>query len=580
MNQNPTVYKVDDSYDITTVLDGVSTHLTENNKAHTSKEIQINEYLAHLMVIESDEKPSEWSNFFPTEYLEDISLSYKIPSLLLLIQTQSGIYAIIGGQFYQYILPFLNTSFGLNTYSRIMDPVRDQIVTIKTRGVTGLRAGMSEQFKDNYRIMDYIKFGKIPTELKIKLSDDTVNLYFSNYVTNRSPFIILNISTGFNLNKNLTYVALGNLIEIIEFIETLPANDFFSSYKEITDQDLIRESLKPALVNKLFNDRANVMDNKISDYEICYPNKVEDFYSADEFRVRLKKADSKFVEIARTNDKSQILKLILIYLKDHNLDQNLDNFSHQIYNIFIYTYKSQSKRYSLKTALIYHLNTELYLQGLGTFIYLDSKWYKLRSIFINEMNDRSSEIINANNHENIILDEPWTKKENGKRQNESDYNDKYDKESYLVLDTVTSDSIELADVIYIENDTIYLCHVKYGFSTDMRALYSQIISSSRRLKNDLKDDDNPYLRDIYRILQNKNKHRNYSETEFLDMFRSKNIKYIMGITAHIRNRTIPANIDRYDSNIAKLSLIQCYTEMRTDYYDLSFEIINNQECFS
>lgn len=580
MNQNPTIYKVEGSFDMTTVLDGISARLIENNKQHRSKEIQINEYTAQLVVIESDEKPSEWSNFFPSQYLEDISLSYKIPSLLLLIQTPSGIYAIIGGQFYQYILPFLNTSFGLNTYSRIMDPVRDQIVSIKTRGVTGLRAGMSEQFKDNYRIMDYIKFGKIPTELKIKLSDTTVNLYFSNYVSNRSPFIILNISTGFNLNKELTYNDLGDLIEIIEFIETQPANDFFSSYKEITDQDLIKDSLKPALINKLFNDRSSIIDNKISDYEICYPNKVEDFYSADEYKIRLKKADNKFEEISRTNDKGQILKSILIYLSDNNLDQTLDSFKNQIYNIFIYTYKAQSNRYKLKTALIYHLNTELYLQDLGTFIYLDSKWYKLRSIFIEEMNDRSSEIITANNLVNAILDEPWTKKENGKRQNESEYNDKYNKENYLVLDAVTSDSIELADVLYIEDETIYLCHVKYGFSTDMRALYNQIISSSRRLKNDLKDSANPYLKDIYRILQNKNKHRNYSETEFLNLFREKNIKYVMGITGHIKNRSIPANIDRYDSNIAKLSLIQCYTEMRTEYYDLSFEIINNEEVFS
>lgn len=580
MNQNPTIYKVDETYDAPTVQEGVSSHLTENNKAFRVKEIQINNYSATLFVIESDEKPSEWSNFFPREYLEDISLAYQIPSLLLLIKTDSGIYAIIGGQFYQYILPFLNTSFGLNTYSRIMDPVRDQIVTIKTRGVTGLRAGMSEQFKDNYRIMDYIKFGKIPTELKIKLSNDTVDLYFNNYITTRSPFIILNISTGFNLNKNLTYVDLGNLIEIIEYIETQPANDFFSSYKEVNDQDLIRESLKPALINKLFNDRTDVMDDKISDYEICYPNKVEDFYSADEYKIRIKKSENKFVEIGRTNNKSEILKLILIYLRDFNLDQNLDNFSHQIRNIYIYTYRAQSKKYKLKTALIYHLNTELYLRGLGTFIYIDSKWYKLRNVFINEMNNRSSEIISANNQDNSVLDEPWTKKENGKRQNESDYNEKYYKENYLVLDAITTDSIELADVLHVKNGTTYLCHIKYGFSTDMRALYNQIISSSRRLKNDLKDDETPYLKEIYRQLRNKNKNRNYSETDFLDLFKFNNIRYVMGITGHKRNRSLPANIAQYDSNIAKLSLIQCYTEMRTEYYDLSFEIINNTECFS
>lgn len=63
----------------------------------------------------------------------------------------------------------------------------------------------------------------------------------------------------------------------------------------------------------------------------------------------------------------------------------------------------------------------------------------------------------------------------------------FDKIFSPLLDTITIDSIELADIIHIQKDIIYLCHIKYGFSTEMRELYSQIISSARRLKNDLKD---------------------------------------------------------------------------------------------
>lgn len=581
MRQNPTIYKIEDSYNLPTVLQKIGEHLKLNNKVFQTKNIQLADYSAIIIVIESDEKESEWSTFFPKQYTENLSLTYKIPSLLLLVSTKSGIYAIVGGAFYQYILPFLDTSYGLNTYSRIMNPVLDEIISIKTRGVTGLRAGMSEQFKDDYRVMDYIKFGKIPTELKIRIANETAELLFDQYLSNRSPSIILNISTGFNINKELSYSKLGLLIEILEHIETRQANDFFSSYKEITDEEKIKNSLKPAVINELFNKRNDIINNKISNFDICYPNKVEEFYTADEYAIKLKIDKHKFDLIGRTNDKREILSTILKYLNENGLDQNINTFNHNIYSIYISTYKSHKKKPILRTTLIYHLNTELYIEGLGTYIYLDSKWYRLKEIFVNEMNTRCSEILINNNLNNSVLDQRWVKKDNGKREDESSYNGHYDKPNYLILDEIIVDSIELADIIKITNDTIYLCHVKYGFSTDMRALYSQIISSARRLKNDLKDEKNIYLKSIFKQLKYKERERGFTEKEFINIFKTKKINYVMAITSHLKNKPLIENIEKYQSNIAKLSLIQCFTEMRTEYFEnMEIEIINNQDCFS
>jgi uncharacterized protein (TIGR04141 family) len=580
MKQNPTIYKIDEVHDMDSVVEGITTHLSLNNKTPIIRDVTLNEYLAKLIVIQSSTKESEWSDFFPNEFTEGIILDYQMPSLLLLIDTPSGIFSILGGSFFKYILPFLDTSYGLNTYSRIMNPVQDEIISITTRGVTGLRAGMSEHFKDNYRIMDYIKFGKIPTEIKIKLSSDIVDLLFNLFVSPRSPSIVLNISTGFNLNKKLNFIELGLLTEILEHIETLPANDFFSSYKEITNDNIIRNSLKPALINELYNRRAVIIANKVSNFDICYPNKIEEFYGADEYLIKLKLEKRKFKIIGRSNDKGKVLQIILKYLNDEGFDINLESFTSKIYNLYIYSYKNHINTPILKTGLIYHLNTELKLTGLGTFIYLDSKWYKLRAIFVKEMNSQCEEILQSNILNNSILDELWERKSNGKRENESSYNEKYYKDDYLVLDTITIDSIELADVIYIQENTVHLCHIKYGFSTDLRELYSQIISSSRRLKNDLKDLNNDYLKSTYDSLVTKKRDRGLTQDEFINIFKTKDIKYVMGITSHIKGKSVQNSIEKYRSNIAKLSLIQCFTEMRTEYYDLSFELINNDLCFN
>ena len=577
MKQNPTIYKIESQYSFDKVYEDIIDHLGSNKKLFKEKDIVFNENKGKLIVIESDEKESEWSKFFPVDYVDEFSLQYKMPSLVLLIDTQSGVFSIVGGAFYKYLIPFLDKSYGLNTYSRIMNPVKDEIISIKTRGVTGLRAGMQEQFKDNYRIMDYIKFGKIPTDLKIKLSSEIADLYFDNFITSKSPYIILNISTGFNLNKKLSFSELCLLIEILEYIEKQPANDFFSSYKEITDKNFISTSLKPGLITKLFNERENIINRKLSNFDICHPGKIEEFYSADEYVIKLKENKNKFLKICCTSDKSEILRLILLFLSSNNFDNSLGSFMNKIYNIFILTYKNQ--KIISRTALLYHLNAELYLRNIGTFIFLDSKWYKLRQIFIDEMNKRSSEILINHNLNHSILDEKWVKNDQNKRENEDSYNDKYLKNNYLVLDKLIVDSIELADVIHIQQDTIYLCHVKYGFSTEIRELYSQIVSSARRLKNDLKDEENPFLKSIFKQLDNKERSNGYNEEGFIELFKTKKITYVMAISSHLKNKDIIIDVEKYSSNIAKISLIQCYTEMRTEYFDLAIEIIDNSECF-
>ena len=580
MKQNPTIYLIDKNYTFDSVISEITKHLEVSNITPVEKDLDLNDYKVKLLIQESDEKESEWSSFLPKKHLNGVSLEYKMPSLVMFIDTNPDVYAIIGGSFYPYLLPFLDMSYGLNTYSRIMDPVKDEIVTIKTRGVTGLRAGMHEQFKENYHVMDYMKFGKIPTELKIKLSNEKSDLLFDLFKTNRSPNIVLKISSGFNLNKKITYPELGKLIEILVYIKNkFKPNDFFSSYKEIVDKKLISKSLKPAVINKLYNEKDDIIRGKVTNFDLCYPNKIEEFYSADEYILKRKIEKNRYHSIITTQDKNQILPSFFKYLTENKLDTSLHKFTNEIYNTHLYSYTS-NKKTPIQTALIYHLNTELILADIGTYIFIDSKWYKLRSIFVNEMNERCNEILTNNNLYNSVLNEKWNKKEKGKRENEGTYNLKYLKDNYLVLDTITIDSIELADIIHIQDGTIYICHVKYGFSTDLRELYSQIISSARRLKNDLKNEKNPYLRSIYKHLKEKRRNSNYSESDFVELFQTNKIKYVFGITGHLSNRNLFNHLSQYTSNIAKLSLIQCFTEMRTEYYDIDIEVINNSNCFN
>ncbi|MBC8883142.1 hypothetical protein H9X57_06255 [Flavobacterium piscinae] len=56
--------------------------------------------------------------------------------------------------------------------------------------------------------------------------------------------------------------------------------------------------------------------------------------------------------------------------------------------------------------------------------------------------------------------------------------------------------------------------------------------------------------------------------EFKMLF-NKKITYVLAFTSHLtKDLLVEENIDKFDSNIARFSLIQCSSDMRANYYDL------------
>ena len=64
-----------------------------------------------------------------------------------------------------------------------MKPESDELASIKSRGITGAIVGENQQFRGKYKIIDYIKFGKIPQEIHLKLSKEISDLHF-NFLKN------------------------------------------------------------------------------------------------------------------------------------------------------------------------------------------------------------------------------------------------------------------------------------------------------------------------------------------------------------------------------------------------------------
>ena len=109
----------------------------------------------------------------------------------------------------------------------------------------------------------------------------------------------------------------------------------------------------------------------------------------------------------------------------------------------------------------------------------------------------------------------------------------------------------------------------------MRELTNQITISARRLRETLGSKDKTILTKIYNSLINKGKNiDNLTLSEFKELF-NKKITYVLAFTSHLKDDlSVIDNIDKFDSNIARYSLIQCSGEMRAYYYDmLTFQIM-------
>ena len=98
---------------------------------------------------------------------------------------------------------------------------------------------------------------------------------------------------------------------------------------------------------------------------------------------------------------------------------------------------------------------------------------------------------------------------------------------------------------------------------------NQITISARRLREILSSQDSGFLEEMYYKISNKRGNVNYlSVKEFKSLFEKK-ITYIFAFTSHLKEDLIVEdNIDKFDSNIARFSLIQCSSEMRANYYDM------------
>lgn len=587
MNLNPKIYKVDKNHrllegiveteDICKFIITYSRKNDNQNFALTANDYTFeideeNNLKYFLYTFNSNEFTSEWKNFFPAALITNSKFIQQKLSLVFFIEFEEFLYIIIGGNSYRIILPFIDENFGLDLYSRILDPENDELISIKTRSLTGKKAGSYTFYKDKFRLIDHIKFGTLPKEISVKLSN-TNNNNFDFLKNSPKEKVQISVSNSIKFRRIVNFENLKTLIKEIKYFEEIDKNDYLTTYSKITNQSTII-SLVDELIEDIRTDIPNIeqgIENLSTRFhhEFCHPKYIDKFYEADYYKLYEKTEESNYSFFKEIYDKNEIYKeVILRAVNKFGTDISFNNLKYFLFGVKVRSYQKGDKKQNTGGTFLMHVNTEVEWEG-RPYLYLDNNWFLLQDSFIQDLNSQCSRVLKNYRSPIDLLPKTWDK---STLKKESQYNLLYKEEpDYLVFDTITIDGIELCDILYFDNDSIYLIHVKYGFDSSIRELYNQVILSARRLQETISSEEKKFLKlNFQSLIKKDNNNSNLTESEFLGLF-TKNINYVMAFSSdHSTEMIIENGIDRIKSSIAKFSTIQASSEMRADYYNLFF----------
>lgn len=516
------------------------------------------------------EKNSTWNYFLPDALTKDIELITRKPSLVVFAFDENNIFSLVGGSGIQVIKRYLDSNFGLDLFSMIAVVENDIILSAKYRGMTGNLAGSTEVYRNEQKLIDTMSFGRLFKEIHFEINEAKHKEYFDFISEGKDASLSGYAGSSFQIKSAINFEQTHLLIEkAIEIINTKVIKNL-GSFSEIKDTNKIEQNYRPKLYEAIrddmmiqFSEGGYKEGDKRFDFDFGHPSQLLEFYECDNYIVTSKNISNPIVE---TTNREDIYKKTMKYIVENENLPLLGDFMRFVGGLIVCGLKENRK--PVKAPFLHCISCELTDENNRPIFCIDKSWYKVEDNFIADINSNCHSLMLNSQIDKNLLPEVW---HDAKNTDEGNYNLQYlGKPNYLVLDKMLGQNIELCDILYFEENEIYLIHVKKGFDGKMRDLTNQIKISSQRLWNDVKSKKK-FISEVYSRYEGS---ANYlqnpiTQVEFINLFDRK-VNYVLAFTSTLKNyKPIFNNIKEVKSNIAKFSLIQCVRDMKSETYPLS-----------
>jgi uncharacterized protein (TIGR04141 family) len=530
-----------------------------------------NNYIFYTYCYNQPKDQNYWKLFLPDELVKDQKFDLVEFSFVLFTVYKDNIYCILGGSGINVIKRYIDDYFGLELYQHFASPNDDISIAINTRGVTGNLSQRSNTYNNSQTIRDSLLYSEIPKKIKIVLRQELIKGIFKKYRIN-SDNALMEIGSYFSLRKKLNFEELKILISDIHKIMADKSNyvqlTLFSRIKEPTllkelDTDLQSKIIDDILLHNT-PDRINNQHTEI--IELVNSKRIEKFYECNNFRLHFHRKKVKNDQIISGRDN--------LYLKATKyIFDNLENIADR--------FDVQKKLYELsiiglvdKKEITYdnfynHIVAEIPYRNKKYFR-IDNQWFYLDDKFLEQIKQEA-----INNYKLYQLDKqillPWVSGD------EDEYNKSHNGDQYYIFDKRIKENIELCDILFLDDNDLYLIHVKDGFNTHMRSLSSQINISSQRLWNDINNiNGSSYFKETIKYYNKFNPTKKLKENELLKNIIDGDLKvhFVMAYrNKSFKDKSAIEKIALSGSNIAKFSLVQTIREIR-NYKNFEIHVID------
>ena len=540
-----------------------------------SESSTLNDWSAKLYVFTTDIKAPYWQEFLSDIVadqadLDEIKIQYS--SFVLFIYDNDSIFIISKGYYGHFLLEeYIDTFFGLEVLSRLVNKSSTEIKQIEERGLFGTELGAQRYFRENYNLAFEDDFGKIYKTMLASIEEEDFKKLGIKQKRTSTKKLSITGSSSLEVSSNFTYDELvDRIIKIKEVLET-DGVEFNQFYR------LPSSTLNPI--------KSDLNENLLSYAYKCHQNNESiDFYSPNIFAY-LRSIETQFynedglvenIEFCSSFGYNNILSsLITRGLID---DTNEDSFIESLKSTFGQYKANENEEFSVGISLDSWICGEIDYKGKKYFK-LDSAWYLYRNSLDEHLNLFFQNFEFEKNFPPISL-KSWTEASEGL------YNESFKNiEDFIVGDRAYLNLIEMADLIKITTDKIYFYHVKKGLGQDTRALISQINNAARYLTYFKDEENNEGLKSYYKSICTKHYNGNVitlnidgaltdiSEEDFIQLFKSGRKFTFVFVYCSDSTLTVKEEIINTQSRIAKLSLVYIIRDMRRTDFELLFERI-------
>jgi len=535
----------------------------------------INEWSAKLYVFTTEIKPPYWQEFLSQiveneEDLNDIQIQYS--SFLLFIYDKESIFVISKGYYGHFLLEeFIDTFFGMDVLSRLVNKSSTEIKQIEERAMFGTELGSQRYFRENYNLAFEDDFGKIYKTMLASIEEEDFTKLGIKQKRTTTKKLSITGSSSLEISSNFTYKELiERVIKIKEVLQT-DGVEFNQFYR-----------LPSSILNPIKND---LNDTLLKYAYLCYKNEENiDFYSPNIFPY-LRSIETQFyneegltykIEFCSSVGFNNIMALLVEQelINDNSEDLFIDSLKNTVGQ-----YRSTSQEFfSNPISLDTWICGEIDFDGKKYFK-LDSSWYLYRNSLDEHLN-LFFQNFDFENHLSLDLLKSWTE------ESEGDYNESFKNyQGFIVGDRTYLRLIEMADLIKVTPERIYFYHIKKGLGQDTRVLINQINNAARYLTYFKDEHDNSGLRSYYQSISKKHYNGNavtlndkgnlseISEENFIELFKSgRKFTFVFAYSSDSK-LSIREEIIKSQSRIAKLSLVYIIRDMKKTDFDLLFERI-------